>query len=189
MEAAKRGNMLAATNLGVLYENGSGTDRNYGEAFRLYDQAAAAGQPLAMIYLGNMYRDGRGVNRDYTMARDWYAKAVQKDSMLGLWRLVVLVDQNGVDPNRIELAGEALKAARGDSDAREELFAGKFSRELRSAIQSELETTGFYSGRIDGRFGREFRDALVKYFTAPAPQEQPTANLNSAPQAAPIETK
>jgi hypothetical protein len=50
--------------------------KDYAEARRLSEKAAAAGYPMAMNNIGAMYEGGDGVPRNYTEAVKWYGKAV-----------------------------------------------------------------------------------------------------------------
>jgi hypothetical protein len=50
--------------------------KDYAEARRLYEQAAAAGYAMAMNSLGVMYEGDEGVARNYPEAVGWYNKAV-----------------------------------------------------------------------------------------------------------------
>jgi TPR repeat protein len=50
--------------------------KDYAEARRLYEQAAAAGYAMAMNNLGGVYEGGDGVPQNYAEAARWYGKAV-----------------------------------------------------------------------------------------------------------------
>jgi hypothetical protein len=49
--------------------------KDYAEARRLYDKAAAAGYAMAMNNIGATYEEGEGVARNYAEAFRWYSKA------------------------------------------------------------------------------------------------------------------
>ena len=57
-----QGNSAAQFNLGVLYENGRGTPKDYAKANMWYRKAAAQGDGLAIGNLGMLYIRGDGVN-------------------------------------------------------------------------------------------------------------------------------
>jgi TPR repeat protein len=76
--------------LGGLYENGYGVDRDYGKAREWYQKAADKGNAYAMYNLGGLYENGNGVAQDYGKAREWYQKAADAghaDAKQGLKRL------------------------------------------------------------------------------------------------------
>lgn len=50
--------------------------KDFAEARRLYDKAAAAGYPMALNNIGGMYEGGDGVRVDNAEAARWYRKAV-----------------------------------------------------------------------------------------------------------------
>ena len=50
--------------------------KDFPEARRLYDKAAAAGYPMALNNIGGMYEGGDGVRADNAEAARWYRKAV-----------------------------------------------------------------------------------------------------------------
>jgi tetratricopeptide (TPR) repeat protein len=50
--------------------------KDYAEARRLYDKAAASGYAMAMNNIGALYEGGEGVARNYAEAARWYSKAV-----------------------------------------------------------------------------------------------------------------
>jgi uncharacterized caspase-like protein len=50
--------------------------KDYAEARRLYEQAAAAGYAMAMNNLGGVYEGGDGVPQNYVEAARWYGNAV-----------------------------------------------------------------------------------------------------------------
>jgi tetratricopeptide (TPR) repeat protein len=54
----------------------AGARKDYAEARRLYDKAAAAGYAMAINNIGGTYEGGDGVARSYAEAMRWYAKAV-----------------------------------------------------------------------------------------------------------------
>jgi len=75
---AERGDSAAETDLGFLYANGQGVQRNYAEAVRLYRLAADRGYGPAQRNLGWMYADGHGVGRSYIEAAHWFKLAADQ---------------------------------------------------------------------------------------------------------------
>src|SRR5579862_7590452 len=64
-KAAHAGNISAQNNMGWLYEEGKGVERDYGKAADWYPMAAHAGDLSAQNVLGWLYEEGKGVEQDY----------------------------------------------------------------------------------------------------------------------------
>ena len=75
LKAAASHFALAEVNLGTLYFNGQGVEKDYAEAARLLRLAAIQGFPPAQNRLGALYAHGQGVERDEAEATKWYAAA------------------------------------------------------------------------------------------------------------------
>jgi hypothetical protein len=58
--------------------------KDYAEARRLYDQAAAAGYAMAMNNIGATYEAGYGTPVNYVEAARWYQKAVDAGEPIGM---------------------------------------------------------------------------------------------------------
>jgi len=61
--------------LGELYFAGWGVKKDYAEALKWWQLAAAEGSAGAQNGLGVMYEYGLGVSQNYAQAKDWYSKA------------------------------------------------------------------------------------------------------------------
>jgi TPR repeat protein len=79
---ADQGNVLAQTNLGFMYENGSGVQQDDVAAVSWYQKAANQGDSHAQNNLGFMYQRGRGVAHDDAAAVSWYQKAADQGDAL-----------------------------------------------------------------------------------------------------------
>ena len=73
--AARQGLSEAQNNLGVMYKDGQGVQRNETEAVEWFRRAAFQGNVLAQSNLGWMFHAGRGVEQNYDSAHYWYRKA------------------------------------------------------------------------------------------------------------------
>lgn len=71
----EQGDVLASNNLGHLYENGIGVERDFKKSFELYQRAADAGVPVGQFNLGEAYAQGRGPKQDAIEALKWYMLA------------------------------------------------------------------------------------------------------------------
>ena len=76
--------MLAQNNMGVLYANGQGVDKDLVEAVRWYRKAAEQGHAQAQTNLGFTYANGRGVDKDVKRAADWCARAAAQGHPVGM---------------------------------------------------------------------------------------------------------
>ena len=84
--AAAQGLPKAQTNLGYLYLQGLGVERNPKRAVELYRAAAEMGEPAAQANLGNAYFYGAnealyydsGIASDYMKAFEWYRRSAEQ---------------------------------------------------------------------------------------------------------------
>ena len=74
-DLAKKGDIDAQYNLGLMYDNGYGVKQDYKKAFEWYEKAANQGYAKAQFNLGLMYVKGEGVRQDYKRAKEWFGKA------------------------------------------------------------------------------------------------------------------
>jgi uncharacterized protein len=79
---ANAGNPLAQFDLGVLYDQGLGVEKDDQEALFWYTKSAAQGYANAQTNLGQMYCDGQGVPVDYNKAREWWSRAAQQGNLI-----------------------------------------------------------------------------------------------------------
>ena len=77
--AAQQGHAKAQVNLGALYQDGQGVERDFTEAVQWYRRAAAQGSAKGQYALAVMYRKGLGVPRDYVRAHMWYDLAAAQN--------------------------------------------------------------------------------------------------------------
>lgn len=105
-ELARKGNSLAAAELGVLYKYGIGCKINFNKARKWFEKAAQQGNDKAAYSLGYMYLKGLGnFQQSYSMAIQWFKKSSY--SMAQYWLGICYYYGYGVEPNR-EKAQELL---------------------------------------------------------------------------------
>ena len=75
---AEQGDADAQTNLGAMYDNGTGVPQNYSEAVKWYRLAAEQGIATAQYNLGAMYANGEGVPQNDAEAVKWYRLAAEQ---------------------------------------------------------------------------------------------------------------
>jgi TPR repeat protein len=82
MPLAEQGNVSAQYNLGVMYENGTGTPQNYKIAVKWYTLAAEQGFAGAQYNLNTQYSLGQGITENYIKAHMWSNIAQYNESNL-----------------------------------------------------------------------------------------------------------
>jgi TPR repeat protein len=119
--------------MGFAFEAGrvAGARKDFTEARRLYDKAAAAGYLMVFNNIGALYERGDGTRLDCAQAVNWYKKAVD------LGELIAMVDRgyqyengHGVEKDcaeAVRLYETAVKAGilSGDEQSRPALSAGQ----------------------------------------------------------------
>jgi TPR repeat protein len=99
--SAKLGLVEAQFNLGVMFEDGLGTEQNFKKAATWYHRAATGGDERAMNNLGSLYWHGKGVSKDKLKAETLFALAVEENSSLAQVNLGLIHTErdNGGSPN------------------------------------------------------------------------------------------
>lgn len=78
IEGARRGDVRALNNLGLLWARGIGVEApNFGEAMRWWKEAAKRGYTLSMNNLGLLHANGHGVTQDYAQALKWWEMSAE----------------------------------------------------------------------------------------------------------------
>jgi TPR repeat protein len=84
------GNMHAENNIGYLYQNGLGVNKDCHEAMQWYLTAANQGEPSAENNLGWLYHKGWGVKKDDVQARQWFELSAQQGNEKAKANLLLL---------------------------------------------------------------------------------------------------
>lgn len=79
-KSADLGSAIAQTDLGVMYRDGRGMPKDYGQALLWFREAANQAFAEAQNALGTMYELGQGVPNDRQRAIAWYQKAAENGS-------------------------------------------------------------------------------------------------------------
>ena len=77
---AKKGNVEAQYNLGIMHRAGRGVPRDMNEAKKWYLLAAEQGHALAQFNLGWMYASGKGAPQDNVRSHMWFNIAIANAS-------------------------------------------------------------------------------------------------------------
>ena len=75
---AQQGHAEAQFNLGVMYENGLGVQKDHAQAVDWYKKAAEQGLKEAQNNRGKNYAQGTGVEQDYIRAYKWLSLAAEQ---------------------------------------------------------------------------------------------------------------
>jgi TPR repeat protein len=111
-KAAEAGNSYAMSNLGVMYDDGTGVIKDLAQAVKWYQKAADAGNSLALANLGSMYENGTGVKRDLAEAQKLYRKAADAGSPQGMNNLGIMYENgSGLAKDVVQAASWYRKAA------------------------------------------------------------------------------
>ncbi len=80
-QAARNGHALAAFSLAIMYDEGTGVEKNASEAYDWYLRAADLGNMRAQYNLGYMFKTGSGVvKQDPEKAIKWFTLAAEQGS-------------------------------------------------------------------------------------------------------------
>jgi TPR repeat protein len=74
-------------NIGIMYMDGKGVQRNLQLAAQWLARSAANGSSLGQNNLGGMYRDGKGVNRDFAKALTYFSASAAQGNAAGQMNL------------------------------------------------------------------------------------------------------
>lgn len=109
---AEAGDAVAQYNLGVLYYDGIGTERNYKEALKWFRMAAEQGDPDAQNNIGIMYYHGHGVGKNYSQAFHWYNLAAEQGHIAAQYNIAIMYEQGiGTEKDRAKAKQWFKKAA------------------------------------------------------------------------------
>lgn len=143
-KAGELGNVLATNNIGDMYNDGVGVEKNEEEGFRWLQRAASEGVPMAMRKLGVSYEKGLGTVKDYAEARHWYERAANSGDVDALLKIGDLYAKGaGVTQDYSEAWRWYEKAAvQGHAGAMFEL--GRFSAAGLGVTKSYVEARRWY---------------------------------------------
>ena len=155
---ASEGDPVSAYNLGILFAQGLGVDRNPDKAAGLYLQSSEAGYAPAQFSLGMAYLAGEGVDQDYKQAALWWVKAAEQENGQATFNLAELYQKGHGVKKDVDIARRLYQKAAdlGDVRAIQLLSGGKVQNKKEvSASQHEVSSkvsskgTGNQAGRMD----------------------------------------
>ena len=100
---AEQGHAGAQYNVGLLYGNGQGVQKDDAKAWQWYEKAAVQGHADAQVNLGILYDYGRGIAQDFKKAVYWYRLSANQGNPLAQRRLGLMYERgDGVPQDYIE---------------------------------------------------------------------------------------
>ena len=116
---------VAQFNLGTMYANGEGVQKNAAEAIKWYRRAAEQGVAEASFNLGVIYGTGDGVPENDAEAFKWYRRAAEGGLAVAQLKLglIYALGDEGVPENDAE-AFKWYRRAAEQGDARAQYFLG-----------------------------------------------------------------
>ena len=100
---AEQGLAAAQFNLGLLYANGQGVQKDDARARQWYEKAAAQGHADAQVNLGILFVYGRGVPQDYKMAVYWLRLSANQGNDLAQRKLGLMYERgDGVPQDYVQ---------------------------------------------------------------------------------------
>ena len=142
-KAANAGDDYGLWNLGKLYKNGRGVEKDINKAVELFTKAANKGQIYATMELARMYHNGDGVEKDINSAISWYEKAAARDEMDALIALANIYETGDNVTQDIDKAVEYLKQAAENENIEALLRLGEM-HEKNSKIQNRFKAIYWY---------------------------------------------
>ncbi|GJM09806.1 MAG: Sel1 repeat protein [Lysobacteraceae bacterium] len=141
--AALRNHPLAAYNLGLMYYEGEGVERDYTTAFNWFEKAAEAGSPSAQFQLGLMHFHGQGVSKDPGKEAYWYRRAALGGNAEAQYNLAVLLSKGeGVEEDDVAALAWLAMAVDNGVDAQAQLdesYQRMTTQERQAAAQKRVE--------------------------------------------------
>ena len=77
-KACSQNDGMSCNNLGELYYNGDGVDRDNQQAKTYYEKACSLDEGIGCYNLGILYVDGRGVKQNKKVSKEYYVKQNKK---------------------------------------------------------------------------------------------------------------
>lgn len=91
---ADGGDMKAQNNLGYMYLNGIGLEKNYSKELKWYRKAAEQGVAEAQHSLGYIYSEVLGTDPVYAIALKWYRLAAEQGLQQAQFNLAYMYENN-----------------------------------------------------------------------------------------------
>ena len=163
--AADQGDETGTIKIGLAYMNPSRSPGKQAEGIKILEDLSAAGSSKAALELAKIYRNGRfSLATDFPRALAYYDAALNAGNETAAGqRLSLLAEINSAveDFEKISLLYEDLT----EEGQRSFVFSGfkNSERQIAFVTQKKLQKLGYYSGPLDGLFGRGSQAAMLRF--------------------------
>lgn len=173
---ARRGNVKAQYNLGLMYHQGLGVARNDRVAVQWWHKAAERGNAEAQANLGNMYSFGLGVPRNYKIAAKWYQSAANKGNVKAEYNLGFMYLKGNGKPRDYHLAMHWFRRAADQGDAYARFYMGLMYEQGQGVTPNPVAAFALYSlnPTKEHNLASVYRDRLIKILSITALNEAKT---------------
>ena len=169
--AFEHGGDGAASQLAILYENGSGVEKNPAEAFRLFMLDAKHGKTYSYGEVGRCYLQGVGVSKNTVEAVKWYRRAAEagkNDARLELGKLY----ESGTGVKKDPAEAYRLYAQAGEENEQAAFEAGRCCEQGIGTQKDEAAALQWYekAGSRGDSAKRELQKRLAQKNATPEPK-------------------
>ena len=148
-KAADAGHAGGMTQLGIMYDQGKGVEKDDSEAFKLFSKAAEAGNVNSMLLLGIFLVNGRGVVENDIEAVKWFRKAADAGNSGGMTQLGIMYEQGkGVEKNDNE-AFKLFSKAAATGNVNSMLQLGILLANGRGVVENDIEAVRWFRKAAD----------------------------------------
>lgn len=188
LQAAKRGNAKAQTEVGVMLELGRGTSQNYKEATVWYRKAADQGYARAQTDLGFLYETGNGLMLDYRQALALYQSAAVQGYARAQVMLGTMYEKGRGVPQDSAQAISWYTAAARQGYSRGQLALGRLYETGSTGVAADLKAAlSWYekAARQGNRSAKERLQVMHMQTGGGADRPVPSPSFNSEQTAKP----
>lgn len=94
--AAARGHAKSINNIGNMYEEGLGVEKDYARAMEYYQDSLNRGYDFALTSIAYLYENRLGVEPDLEKAVEYYRQAAEKGVENGVNHLNSLIEEGKI---------------------------------------------------------------------------------------------
>ena len=159
---ASNGDPDAQFFLGLMHDEGRGTQADHAAASRWYELAAMQGHPAAQTNLGMLCFEGRGIAKDRARAIELYGQAAKADFAPAMANLGVLyLLGNGVRQNLAKSRSLLLRAANKDHAHAQRLLGWIYRKGMGVPVDPRTASRWYARASDRGDLESRYRLALL----------------------------